>query len=109
MLNALIMWRSAIKTAYALRVYATKCRRRLRAPSLRRRLVVINLIATGVTFLLISLALIANEYLTHVWTLLDDLQVQAGQDQRSRARIDRRQGSSGGKRAARAPRRHAGR
>ena len=58
-------------------MYATKCRRRLRAPSLRRRLVVINLVATGATFLLISLALITNEYLTHVWTLLDDLQLQA--------------------------------
>ncbi|HSQ80235.1 MAG TPA: EAL domain-containing protein [Casimicrobiaceae bacterium] len=37
----------------------------------------INLIATGATFLLISLALIANEYVMHVWTLLDDLQLQA--------------------------------
>jgi diguanylate cyclase (GGDEF)-like protein len=71
------MWRSATKTAHALRVWATRCRRRLRAPSLRRRLVVINLIATAATFLLISLALIANEYLMHVWTLHDDLQVQA--------------------------------
>src|SRR5512135_847112 len=71
------MWRDAAKKARAVRMWATRCRRRLSAPSLRRRLVVINLIATAATFLLISLALIANEYLTRVWTLQDDLQLQA--------------------------------
>ncbi|MGE5088783.1 MAG: putative bifunctional diguanylate cyclase/phosphodiesterase [Candidatus Levyibacteriota bacterium] len=78
MLICRTMWRSTIGKAHAVRMWATRCRRRLRTPSLRGRLVVINLIATTATFLLISLALIANEYVAHVWTLLDDLQLQAG-------------------------------
>ncbi|HEX6138113.1 MAG TPA: EAL domain-containing protein [Casimicrobiaceae bacterium] len=54
--------------------------RRLRRPretSIRQRLVLINLIATGVTFFLISLALVANEYLTHLATLRDELLLHA--------------------------------
>ncbi len=53
-------------------------RRRPRKTSLRRRLVVINLIATGATFALIGVALIAGEYLAHSSVLLDDLQAGVG-------------------------------
>jgi len=52
---------------------------RLKVTSLRQRLMVINLIATGATLLLVSLALIGNAYLTYRAALLEGLRVQVEQ------------------------------
>jgi diguanylate cyclase (GGDEF)-like protein len=52
---------------------------RLKFTSLRQRLMVINLIATGATLLLVSLALIGNAYLTYRGSLLETLRVHAEQ------------------------------
>jgi len=70
-----VSWKSSIA---ALQVrYRSRWRFRPRESSIKRRLVLINVIAAGVTFLLISLALVAREYLTQVAVLRDDLQSQA--------------------------------
>ena len=60
---------------------------RLRITSLRQRLMVINLIATGATLLLVSMALIGNAYLTYRAALLEGLRVQVEQIAKSAAPV----------------------
>jgi len=45
--------------------------------SLRQRLMVINLIATGATLVLVSVALVANAYLSHRSAMVERIQMQA--------------------------------